>query len=555
MKCPHCNTENQEADRFCVECGQPLHDAVVVAKPHRPRRRRRWPWFLALILLLLIGAAAVALYFELLPLPPQIASLIERGPEVEAPVEILGTEEPFLVLQIPGETDLEVILTDLNGDILATIGPHDGAENALLLLEDPEYDLWAGVRPLPPAGAAAVAWPATSVTLIALHTLDGWDLLRYDAAKGEMREFLNDVESVQVVGHVAHDRFLAHYVQNGRHSLVGGDRDRSEAIEFVEGAEKTTAFVISPDGKYAAFHTDDLYIVGFDGLHVYRQPEEYSYLVFSPDSRYLLYSSGYQLIRADADGRNPRIISEVGRNDKTWALSASRSHLAVQQNVGDTYDVRVLTWDGTTVTRLGRADSYYRARYLPAQQGLLIMRSGPSGEMELADPSGENRRLVADGVFNFAIYPARDDRHLALAYEQEEGWQLSLYDLREDEDHILERDLSDLWLLAVNDRHLVYAARPDDRWLLMTTDLRNGETRQLDSGARGGYPIAFFTPNGERILYEARDDTVTEMVIREDGTSGIVYHLLGGVYAVDLKDPMPREVYEGAHLLAASLAH
>ncbi len=554
INCPHCDFENHEDDRFCVECGQSLYEPVAAPALERPRRRRRCPWFLLLALILLVGAAA-AVHFDLVPLPSPIASLFGQKAPDFPDVEIVGTGEPFLVLQAAADSDLEVIVTDVVGNYIATIGPNNGVDSARFVFYDPEYAAWS-TAPVPQiSGASAWAWPRGRSALVALHAPEGWDLLRYDASIGEIREIVQAAEYLQVSGHVKHDRFLLVYSQDGEWTLVGGDPDEEEAIEFLDRAESITESVISSDGRYVAFLTDDLYVASTEGRRTYRQPGEYQSLVYAPDGRYLFYSSGHQLIRADADGRNARIIAEVGRNDRLWPFSVGQAQLAALQTIGDSYDVRVMTLDGRSSTRLGRSDASYSARYLPGQQGLLIVQgSGPTWSVELTDPAGEGRRDLARDVQGFAVHPLRDGRHIALAYQQDNRWQLMLYDTREDEQQGLERDLTQLWILATNERHLVYSAQFEDDWSLLAVDLRNKETSELDSGSLGGYPIAFFSIDGKEVIYEAREETVAEFVLDEDGTTNTVYHILGGVYAVDLEDLAPRPVYEGANLLAASLS-
>ena len=84
----------------------------------------------------------------------------------------------------------------------------------------PEYAYWPR-WPAPPNGSpAAYAWPDSPAAVVALANDSRWDLLRYDAARGEIVALGQDLQLPLVVGYDNQDRFLAHFVQSNGQRLL-----------------------------------------------------------------------------------------------------------------------------------------------------------------------------------------------------------------------------------------------------------------------------------------------------------------------------------------------
>lgn len=570
MNCPNCGSENQAGDAFCVDCGQPLAGAPAStppasappasappttaspsnAPPARPARRR-WPWLLVVLLLLVLAGAGLVWYLGLLPAAfPSFPGVPGAQPQDKP---IVRTSDPFLILQAYHGDELEVFAADLAGDTLATLGVAADQTMLTLAVVDRDYAPWPRPSAQVTSGAAGWAWP-DGRAIIVMRSPAGWDLLHYDASHGEIRELMAGAEYLNVSGWTDVQPVLVSYGLEGEQGLLAADAEGNEAVNLISGDAPVSEIVLSPDGQQAVYRDDDLFIASTDGRRINRQRGEFQSAVFSPDGRHLYYTSGRQLIHADSDGRNAQIIAEVGRDDQLWPVSASDSYVAVQQLMGGGHDLRVMTPKGKVLSRAGRSDSAYLAHYLPKDDGLLLAFRGRDGwQIDLADVKGEERRTLAAGLQNFWAAPLRDDRHLALAGQQDGRWSLALHDLRRDDQQALARDLSQLWPLAANAEYIVYAAEDERGWSLQATRLKDGETITLDSGAELGYPDAFFLPEGRELVYEAAQGLGVEETPQPDGTIVSQHILLGGIYRVDLENPAPVTVYDNANLLAASL--
>lgn len=551
ISCPKCGFENESGDLFCVECGSALPQTAAV-EPARKESKRfpLIPVILAAIVLLIAGTVVTAFLTGRLSFP---------STKTKAPSEqkFVSTTAPFLVLQTPGQHALDVILVELNGDELGRIGATTGADRIPMYFLDGEYGM-SGFGSQTGQGAEAWAWPDDSVALIALQTPAGWDLLRFDIANAEVKELVQGVEWVNVQGYVQAKKYAAGYRHKGRQSLWIADRHNEEVIELLR-REKTAYAILSPDGQHVFYwNEEDGFVANTDGRQTY-QLDKFSVGQggdFSSDGRILFYSTGHQIVRVDADGGNGRIIAEVGRNDEIQPAAVGKATLAMQQNVGGRYDLRIMSWDGETKSRFGRSDQPYYPRYLPGDNGILVfMNEGDGWKIELANVNGEERQTLLQGIDGFPLVAMlKDDRHFAVGFAQEGYWNLRLYDSKNGESEELERDTDELALLAADDKHLIYASRLGEDWSLMAADIRSGETWELDAGAPEGYPIAFFTPKGDGVVYEARSQTITrEIVDEENGFAQVLQYPEADLFQVDLKRPDPKLLYTNANLLAASL--
>ncbi len=142
------------------------------------------------------------------------------------------------------------------------------------------------------------------------------------------------------------EQFLVYYGLAEQHRLLAvGDRS-DQVVSLVASSTAPRHHALAPDGQQAVFQSEDLFIASTDGRRTYRQRGEFDTFVFSPDSRHLFYTAGHQLICADDDGRNAQVIAQVGRSDRLWPVSASDEYVAVQQEVGGSYELRVLNLEG-----------------------------------------------------------------------------------------------------------------------------------------------------------------------------------------------------------------
>lgn len=547
MNCPNCGTACETDDVFCVNCGQALAGAT---SPAPKTRRSRWLLLLPL-LLLLAGLVGLLWLLDLLPasLP---ASPLAANRQARS-TEIVQTEDPFLILQAYRDDQLDVFAADLDGNPLVSFGVSTDWDNLPLSVVDDLYGPWPRSLASPVTGAGAWAWPDGGA-LIGLRTPEGWDLLRYDAGRGEIRELAQSAFPLVVSGLPSAEQFLVYYGLAGQHRMVApGDRN-DQVIGLMISSAGPRLHTLAPDGQRAIFQSDDLYIASTDGRRTYRQRGQFDTFVFSPDSRHLFYTSGHQLIRADGDGRNAQVIAQVGRSDRLWPLSANDQYVAVQHEGGGSYELRVLNHKGEAVSRTGRSNRPYQARYLPGNQGLLIASQQDNRwQIDLATVKGEKPRTLAQGLQAFWLLPLPTDRHLALATQQDGRWSLELHDLRQEQMQVVAQGLFSVMPLAANNETLVVAVQGDSGWSLLAIPVAQGDVVELDAGAAEGYPRAFFLPDGREIVYEAAQGVTRREATRSDGAIVMQPVLAGGVYRTTLQDPAPIMIYDNASLLAASL--
>jgi len=547
MNCPNCGTARETDDVFCVNCGQPLAGAT---SPAPQARRPRWLLLLPL-LLLLVGLVFLLWLLDLLPasLP---ASPLAANRQARS-TEIVQTKDPFLILQGYRDDQLDVFAADLEGNPLVSFGASADWDQLPMSAVDDPYGPWPRSLEPPVTGAGAWARPDGGA-LVGLRTPEGWDLLRYDAGRGEIQELVKSAYPLMVSGLPSAEKFLVYFRLAGQHRLLAVDERNDQVVSLMAGSAAPQHHTLAPDGQRAVFQGDDLFIASTDGRRLYRQRGEFDTFVFSPDSRHLFYTSGHQLIRADGDGRNAQIIARVGRSDRLWPVSASDEYVAVQQEVGGSYELRVLNLEGEVLSRADRSNTPLQARYLPGKQGLLIASQQDNRwQIDLANVKGEKPRILAQGLQDFWVLPLPTDRHLALATQQDGRWSLALHELRQEQIQVVAQGLHGVTPLAANSETLVVAAQGDSGWSLLAIPLAQGDVVELDAGAAEGYPRAFFLPNGREIVYEAAQGVTRREATRSDGTRVMQPVLAGGVYHTDLQNPAPTMIYDNASLLAASL--
>ncbi len=547
MNCPNCGTAHEIDDVFCVNCGQPLASAT---SPAPKARRPRWLLLLPL-LLLLVGLVGLLWLLDLLPASLPTSPLASNSQP--RPLEIVQTKDPFLILQAYRDDQLDVFAADLDGNPLVSFGASADWDHLPLSVVDDPYGPWPRSLASPVTGAGAWARPDGGA-LVGLRTSEGWDLLRYDAGRGEIHELVQSVFPLVVSGLPNAERFLIYYRLAGQHRLATVGELNGPMVSLVASSAPSRDHTLAPDGQQAVIQSDDLFIASTDGRRVYRQQGQFDTFVFSPDSRHLFYTSGPQLIRADGDGRNAQVIAQVGRSDRLWLVSASDEYVAVQHEGGGSYELRVLDRKGEVVSRTGRSNSPYQARYLPGKQGLLIASQQDNRwQIDLANVRGEKPRTLAQGLQDFWLLPLPTDRHLALAAQQDGRWSLALHELRQEQMQVVAQGLYSVTPLAANNETLVVAAQGDSGWSLLAIPIAQGDVVELDAGAEQGYPRAFFLPDGREIVYEAAQGVTQNETTRSDGVTVMQPVLAGGVYRTNLQNPAPIMIYDNASLLAASL--
>ncbi len=552
MNCTNCGAAIETDDAFCVNCGSSLTAAPPSPPPAQLRRSKSRLLWVVVALVVVVGVIAGILWYLGIA-PFQLSALAGLKRPASEPAAVMRSDAPFLVLQAYRENSLAVYATDLDGELLAQLGTSsDQGTHSQAWLQAPNTP-WPQSAIPDAKGASAWVWP-DGQALVALQGASGWDLISYDAERGRVWQLLQSVQQMKVLAWVSAREFLAAYEQDGSPGLLAGGVEADEVVDLGSRAGARSEVALSPDGRQATFQNDGLIVASTDGRSANRQPGAFSSLTISPDSRYLYYSTGHQLIRSDVDGRNARIIAEVGRNDRIWPMSASESYLAVQQQVGGDFDLRVMTPSGEVLSRAGRSSSAYWAHYLPSKQGLLIaVNENGQWQLDLADMKGENRRTLAQDMQDFSANPMPDNRRLVVAEERDYRWSLTLHDLQRDERQVLVQDVHRVWLLAANADRLIFAIQGDDGWSLQATNLVDGQTTELDAGASQGYPSAFFMPNGNEIIYEADEGIGVEQTALPDGQVLIEESFAGGIYRVDLQDPAPMLIRAGVNLLGASL--
>jgi len=550
--CPNCGAENEADDLFCVDCGQRLDESGGRSPPPRPSRR-----FFAriLLLLLLVGLTAVVygVASQRIPFP------FDLGWGKPAKNQS-GNETSFLVLITPGERAPEVILTDLDGDLLAEVGSVTG-------MNEPSWGFstaasWLTMHTLPIGlGAGAWAWPEQPVALIALGTLNGVDLLRVNIETDEVVELARDATSLSIQGFVQQDLFVWQYTQkSGENILLAVTTNGSQIIEFIESSDPLD-FALSPDARHLFFRSDEAYVADTEGAFVHRLgPAQNGAAFFSYDDRTLFYSTGHQLIRAGADGRNSRIITEVGRKDRIIPIAIGDGYLVALQEVEDRQRLKVLTWDGEITANIKcPLDAGCIADFLPNDRELAIVTLFQDSRMEvdLANSDGAERRPLAKGrTFSRRMLPilVGGGRYLAVTDETGDGLAFLLYDTKKRKTITIDSNVDEIAPLASSKRYLVYAVRIDEDWTLMAAALPGGETWEIDSGAALGYPAAFFLPDGQSIVYEARADVLQQAIVDHmDNYFGSVSYPQADIYRTPLQNPDPKRIYPEAGLLAASL--
>ena len=203
--------------------------------------------------------------------------------------------------------------------------------------------------------------------------------------------------------------------------------------------------VWSPDSQHIAFQYDyDIYVMDADGenlRNLTQNPDDDLSPVWSPDGQYIAFTSGrfdhfdhfdhynYDIYVMDADGENPRNLTQNPGTDETPVWSPDGQHIAFQSYRYGNPDIYVMDADGENLRNLTQnPDDDLSPVWSPDGQHIAFtsLRYG-NWDIYVMDADGKNLR-------NLTQNPARDEspvwspdgQHIAFTSLRDNNWDIWL---------------------------------------------------------------------------------------------------------------------------------